>query len=222
MNRLFFARRESFRPKNSTLFATSDSSCSRTYARWIFSLSDPYLARQWYYNDKEPICESERTDLRYVITIGKRSALMKHGRMITESTRVYLSTNDDFKGNSIYFVRHCMCERVSTFNYLPPHVNFCTHVELDSNCATSFPQSATIFVEKYTAEKLKRFARIWRTLHRAGRFYPLKKILQGQRLTCDKCALCLQHLTIVKLCLSLCVSKILREILCANQAFQWL
>lgn len=103
-------------------------------------------------------------------------------------------------------------ERVPTFSYLSPHVNFRTHIELDSDRAASFPRSAVIFVEKYTVEKLKRFARIWRALHRAGRFYPSKKnTTRMHGVTCDKCALCLQHLTIVKLCLSTCVSKILWE-----------
>jgi len=126
----------------------------------MFSSSDLYLARQRHYNDKEPICESERTDLRYVITIGKRSASTKrHSRLITESTRVYLSTNDDFKREfSPFFVRHWMRSdlQLSTFARKFSHARECL--------IASVPQSAAIFVEKYTDEKLKRFARIWRAL----------------------------------------------------------
>ena len=131
---------------NKKKFDTSDLSCSRIYICCIISLGDLYLARQRHYNDKEPICESERTDLRYVITIGKRSA-RRHGRMITESTCVYLSANDDFKENSVHFVRHWT--RPDLQLSLPPHVNFHTHVKLDSDRAASFSQSA-LFSSKNT------------------------------------------------------------------------
>lgn len=72
-------------------------------------------------------------------------------------------------------------ERVPTFSDLSPHVNFHTHAEFDSGRAASFPQSAAIFVEKYTAGKIKAACEnLACPLRRAGRFYPLKKkMLQG-------------------------------------------
>jgi len=138
-----------------------------------------------------------------VITIGKRSASTKR-RLITESTRVYLSTNDDFKR------KFSLSDtgRVPTFSYLPSHVNFRTHVKLDSFRSAK----RRYFRRKIHRREIKAVKEIKRenlacALHRVGRFYPFVRLSNKKNagmydVTCDKCALRSQHLTIVKLCLA--------------------
>lgn len=106
------------------------------------------------------VCDSERIDPRYSITIGRQpSASMQHrGRMITEVVFVCSpsSAQNDFKGNLVSI----LLDARPTFGSSPWKINFTRTQKLGSDLFihfdhSSFPQSAAIFVGKYTPEKLK-------------------------------------------------------------------